>query len=159
MKLNIADHVIYHTWKEYDKQQSHTNLKILDTMLTPTINNSFLRFILVGIISAIVDISFLWAGLMGGMHYGLAVSFGYAVGIVTNYFLHATYTFKVKKKSMDQLIGFLVIVGFNYSLTLIIVWFLHGVIYWHVMFAKLASLPIVAINGYYWSRRWVFRLQ
>lgn len=111
---------------------------------------------LVGIISAIVDMSFLWAGLVGGVHYGLAISLGYAAGFTTNYYLHANYTFRVKRESVHQLMGFVAIVSFNYLLTLLIVWFLHDIVNWHVILAKLFSLPIIAINGYYCSRRWIF---
>ncbi len=115
----------------------------------------FSIFVMVGAVCALLDIG-LMQGLMAiGVYYLAATTLAFAVGVVANFFLHTHVTFD-KAYSHTALVRFLGVVLVNYLLTLLVVAsFQAG---WHMpMLGKLASLPLVAINGFLLSRYWVYR--
>lgn len=116
----------------------------------------FLRFILVGGISALADLCLVWIILKNHGGYIPAVSVGFFAGLIVNYLLHSSYTFKSCFMNSSRLFKFVVVVGLNYLLTVSIVWFLLNFLSVPILIAKVVSLPIIAVNGYYWSRNWVF---
>ena len=123
----------------------------------PLFDRRFLRFISVGLATAAVDVGTVALLLRGGISYGLAVTGGFALGLVVNYLLHASYTFGVRPHAFAQALRFGAVVAFNYLLTLFIVWALHEGLGTPVLAAKIASLPCVAAAGFLLSKYWVFR--
>lgn len=119
------------------------------------IRQQFLIYITVGVVCALIDIGAMQGLIYLGYHYGLAASLGFALGLVVNYILHATLTFRAPS-SMPTIIKFMVIVIGNYLVTMAFIFgsqrFLGG-----VLVGKVASLPVIAVNGFLFSKYWVFR--
>jgi putative flippase GtrA len=85
----------------------------------------------------------------------LAASAGFVVGLLINYAFHAKITFN-RVGAGGALWRYLCVVAINYALTLAMValaqhWFDYPLL------GKLASLPLVAVNGYWLSKQWVFK--
>lgn len=116
----------------------------------------FGRFVIVGLLCAAVDTAVVWALDRQLFPYGIAVTAGFISGFLLNYVLHARFTFSVARLDASQLLRFVAVVAANYLITLGVVALLHGFAEVDVVIAKLVSLPIVAVNGYWLSKLWVF---
>lgn len=112
-------------------------------------------FLLVGLLTAVVDVGVMQALIGLGMHYTYAVSAGFAIALVVNYFGHTLWTFEARH-SATSAGGFLVVVLINYGLTMVCV-----ALSMHLLDTalpgKLLSLPVVVANGYLLTKYWVFR--
>lgn len=115
----------------------------------------FLIYVGVGVLSAIVDIGSMQALLWLAVDHRIAVTAGFAVGLVFNYLCHERFTFHAKR-STATLVRFAVLVLMNYGLTLLCVQ-LGIALLDSVLAGKLVSLPIIAANGFLWGRYWIFR--
>lgn len=115
----------------------------------------FVVYIGVGILTALLDIGTMQALLLAGTGSTVAVSAGFTLGLVFNYFTHLRVTFKATG-SQGSVLRFGILVLLNYGLTLACVelglWLLDS-----VLAGKLLSLPVVAVNGFLLGRYWVFR--
>lgn len=115
----------------------------------------FIIFLSVGIMSAIVDICIMQLSQLIGFHFMLAVSIGFLAGFIVNYILHLKVTFQ-SISSIKNLRRFVLVVALNYILTVICVSisekYLNSVIE-----GKLFSLPLVALNGFFLCKFWVFK--
>jgi len=125
--------------------------------LNHAMRRQFLVYVGIGILSAIVDIGCMQALLLAGWHHGVAVTAGFAVGLVFNYFCHQRITFKAMHTT-GAVLRFSLLVLMNYVLTLGCVQ-LSLLLVDSVLAGKLASLPLVAVNGFLWGRYWIFRRQ
>ena len=115
----------------------------------------FMVFAMVGGISAVCDIFVMQGLILFGIHPLWATTAGFIFGFVVNFILHLRVTF-AHQNSFWVFIKFSVVVGINYFLTIILVklslaWFDEALI------GKIASLPVVAINGFVLSKFWVFK--
>ena len=119
------------------------------------ISRQFLTFIAVGVASAIVDIATIQLVMHQGGHYALAVSVGFAVGLIANFALHLKVTFR-SASSMAVMSKFGAVVCLNYLITMIFA-FASVRMLGSVLAGKIASLPVIAVNGFLLSRFWVFR--
>lgn len=119
------------------------------------VTRQFMVFVVIGVLSALVDIACMEGLIFTGLHYGMATSVGFALGLVVNYIGHARVTFRAPSSAMTM-IKFGIIVLANYLITMA---FVIGFLHWFgsVLAGKVASLPVVAINGFLWSRYWVFK--
>lgn len=119
------------------------------------ITRQFVVFVFIGLLSTLVDIVCMKGLISVGIHYALATTYGFALGLFVNYLGHARITFRVAS-SVATMIRFSVVVLVNYFITMIFVIITQR---WlgNALVGKVASLPVVAINGYFWSRHWVFR--
>ena len=120
------------------------------------VHGQFARYVLVGGFSAVVDLSALWMLLQARLPRPIALAVALVLGIAINYLLHHRFTFRSTRRVDPRSIGlFLAIVGINYLLTLAIVE--AGLaIGLTVMWSKLVSLPVIALNGFLFNRRFVF---
>lgn len=119
------------------------------------LDRRFIIYISVGILSAIVDICIMQISQSIGFHFVLAASIGFLAGFIVNYILHLNVTFQ-SIGSIKILGRFISVVALNYALTVIFV--LLSVKYLNsAIEGKLFSLPLVALNGYFLSKFWVFR--
>ena len=118
-------------------------------------SRQFMVFLLVGIVSAILDLGMLSALLQLGFHPYLAVSIAFLCGLGINLWLHSRLTFQTNLSTQNAL-RFLIVVGMNWLIILGVV-FIFEQLGNSYLFGKLVSLPLVAIHGFLWSRLWVFK--
>ena len=115
----------------------------------------FAVFVGVGISCAVIDISLMQLLTLLDVNYIIATTAGFAVGFVINFLLHTRITFSAYYSHI-VLIRFMVVVLTNYLLTILTVSLFYA---WLDMafLGKIASLPMVAINGFFLSKHWVYR--
>jgi putative flippase GtrA len=112
-------------------------------------------FIGVGLVCAAVDVASMYGLMRAGVSPLVSASGGFALGLCLNFLLHTRMTFKASA-SLLRLVRFLWVVALNYGMTLACVeaasvWFASPLL------GKLVSLPVVALNGFFLSRQWVFK--
>jgi putative flippase GtrA len=120
---------------------------------------SIVTFLIVGLLSAFVyfaSFTLLWKIL--AIHYNLAVSISYIFSIIFHFNANRYFTFRNReKKVLHHLIKYLIMVSFNYLVTLIIV---------NIVVEQFALSPYLGIvlsigatmnTGYLLSRYWVFQ--
>ena len=115
----------------------------------------FLVFVAGGGLSAAVDIGLMQLLIWRGADAFLATSTGFVSGLCVNYAFHAKVTFK-DAASRSTLWRFLCVVGINYLLTLGLV-ALSLALTAMALPDKLLSLPVVAVNGFFLSKHWIFK--
>ena len=112
-------------------------------------------FLGVGLASASVDLA-ATAGLIWlGLHYSVAASFGFALGLWLNFVGHSRLSFP-SDRSVIMATRFAAVTAANYLLTMALV---AGGVHWlqSPMLGKLLSIPIVAVHGFLWGKYWVFK--
>lgn len=113
-----------------------------------------LRFVLVGVLCAALDLGVTHLLLQWALPAWLAASAGFAAGLVANFWGHATWTFQTRLQWRSAW-RFAAVVLLNYLLMLLCVLLAQ-----HLanapLWGKLLALPLVALLGYTLSRRWVF---
>lgn len=126
-------------------------------MLKPTalLTPQFIVYIAGGVLCALIDIGLMQLLLAGGYTPVAAATSGFLAGLAVNYAFHAKVTFK-NVSTPATFARFMCLVGINYLITIALValgsgW-PHGAI-----LGKVASLPIVAINGFFLGKYWVFK--
>ncbi|MEO7495505.1 MAG: GtrA family protein [Massilia sp.] len=115
----------------------------------------FLVFIAGGALSALVDIGLMQVLLLRGAGSLAAASGGFLAGLLVNYAFHARVTFN-SLTSAATLLRFLCLVALNYLITIALVGAAQA-LGGAALLGKLVSLPLVAINGFYLGRRWIFK--
>ncbi len=119
-------------------------------------NNRFIRFIIVGAVSAAVDISSTWGMAHICSSFYIPVTTGFIIGLLCNYVLHTLFTFSSTISVSRQLPRFLAVVVLNYLQTILIVYLAMNHAGLSTVHAKIASLPFVAAAGFLLSRYWVY---
>jgi len=120
-----------------------------------TLNPQFLVFIAGGALSALVDIGLMQLLIVSQVDPLAATSVGFLAGLLVNYAFHSKVTFK-NVMSTKTLVRFLCVVGLNYMLTLALV-ALSLSFFHNALVGKLVSLPLVALNGFFLSKHWIFK--
>ncbi len=115
----------------------------------------FLVFVAGGGLSALIDIGVLQLLIHAGVDPFAATTLGFLAGFVVNYAFHAKVTFK-NVTTMRTLVRFVCVVGLNYLLTLGMV-AISLAIFQEALIGKLVSLPLVAVNGFFLSKHWIFK--
>lgn len=123
----------------------------------PKWSGQFARYLLVGGLSAAIDVFVLWILLAAAMARAPAVAVAMVAGMVANYALHRVYTFRTRRAlSAGSVTLYVSIVAVNYVLTLAIIEAgLHLGL--SVIWGKIVSLPLIAVSGFLFTRRFVFR--
>ncbi|WP_050010615.1 GtrA family protein [Herbaspirillum sp. B65] len=119
------------------------------------ISKSFLTFIIVGAITALIDIGLMQLLIWVGVYYLVAATLGFFVGLLANFSLHTRVTFGAEY-SHSVLVRFVTVVFINYFTTLLIV-HLFQITLNEPLLGKLISLPVVAVNGFFLSKNWVYK--
>ena len=111
-------------------------------------------FILLGLLTFILDYGLMWLALILNAHYLAAATIGFIVSLGFNYWSNARFTFQTSLSSCN-LVKFGTLALMNYSLTLA---FVAGAQFEFndALFGKAISIPLVACNSFLWSRYWVF---
>lgn len=129
--------------------------------------NSFIRFLLVGVINTIVGLTTMYV-LLNGFHlsYWISTLIGNIVGAGVSYVLNRNFTFKSENAVASSLIRFVLVIGIcyfvSYSLGLkVALWFLDKVTWLPKEFAKevavLAGTGIYTILNYLGQKLFVFK--
>jgi putative flippase GtrA len=115
----------------------------------------FATFMAGGLLCALIDIGVMQLLLRGGVHFAGATTAGFLAGLLVNYAFHSRVTFDAAA-SASSFARYLCVVGLNYLLTI-------GCVALAVSLAgmplagKIASLPLVSVNGYLLGKFWIFR--
>lgn len=112
-------------------------------------------YIVVGIVSAATDIGIMKFFLFIDFHYFIAATLGFIIGLFVNFSLHSKITFK-KKYSHSMLARYMSVVFLNYMITLAVIHAFHNWLSMPVL-GKIASLPIITINGFLLSKYWIYK--
>lgn len=117
----------------------------------------FVRYILVGIASALIEFSlfsllYQWAGWRLLVANGLAL----AVAIVFNFLLHRSWTFRQKREAGRQLRRYLFMQLVAVALNNGLVWLFVERFGWYAPLAKLLEIGIVFLWSFSFSRLVVF---
>lgn len=83
-------------------------------------DNTFVKFVIVGVINTIVGTAVMFLLYWAGAGYWFSSAANYIVGSIVSYFLNKYYTFKESKRSPWQILWFSVHIGICYFLS-------HGV--------------------------------
>lgn len=119
------------------------------------LSRQFFIYVTGGVMSAVIDIGAMALLLRMGMDTLYAATFGFVLGLVVNYLFHVQMTFATRK-TLQSVSRFMMIVGLNYGVTLACVLIAQS-LGWNPVVGKLASLPIVALNGFFLGKYWAFR--
>lgn len=115
----------------------------------------FIVFILGGALSALVDIGLMQLLISQGSGALVGTSAGFLAGLTVNFAFHAKVTFR--SLATPQRFGrYLCVVAVNYLLTIGLV-SLALWLGWSALTGKVISLPVVAVNGYFLSKYWIFK--
>jgi putative flippase GtrA len=116
----------------------------------------FFIYVVGGLLSAAIDVLLLQVMLTVGCVTSIAVAVGFAGGLLVNYIYHSLLTFKVEF-SIKQLFRYLVVVFFNYFLTLAFIYVADSILGVGVLAGKIMSLPVIAVNGFLLGKYWIFK--
>ena len=119
------------------------------------LSRQFFIYVTGGVMSAVIDIGAMVLLLRMGMDTLYAATFGFVLGLVVNYLFHVQMTFATRK-TLQSVSRFMMIVGLNYGVTLACVLIVQS-LGLNPVVGKLASLPIVALNGFFLGKYWAFR--
>lgn len=120
-----------------------------------TVSRQFLIFIAGGAICALLDIGAMQLLINYGGDPFIAATAGFCLGLIANFLFHAKLTFS-STTTLTSLSRFLSVVALNYVVTIAFI-FLSLSFLENALLGKIASLPVIAINGFLLSRYWVFR--
>ncbi|MFD2366674.1 GtrA family protein [Pseudoduganella sp. GCM10020061] len=116
----------------------------------------FALFVAGGLLSAVADIGAMQLLIARGIHYSLATSAGFALGLLVNYAFHAKLTFAGASGNTRTFLRYLCVVGLNYAVTMASV-ALSVELAGQALPGKIVALPLVALNGFILSKYWIFR--
>lgn len=120
------------------------------------VNRQFLVYITGGFISASIDIGVLQLMMSMGMGPLFAATVGFFSGLSLNFIFHVHLTFK-STMSVRAFIHYLVVVGFNYLITILFIYVSFSILQQGVLPGKILSLPVIAANGYLLGKFWIFK--
>jgi putative flippase GtrA len=115
----------------------------------------FAVYVLVGAVSAAIDLLTLSILIEVGIKQWSAVTTAFAAGFIFNIKAHSVFTFNSQLNRKSG-IRFTAVVAINYLLTLIVIETLT-IFSVELFSAKLVSLPIIAVTGYLLGRHWAFK--
>ncbi len=115
----------------------------------------FLVYLAGGCLCALIDIGIMQLLIACGVYFLFATSVGFAAGLLVNFAFHARLTFQ-SLATASSFARYLCVVAINYLLTVAAV----SLSTWLVgmpLVGKIASLPVIAINGYLLGKHWIFK--
>ena len=115
----------------------------------------FVVYLIVGSVSAIIDLLTLSFLVSQHTKQWLTVTFAFIAGFAFNLKAHSLFTF-VSPLTRISSIRFTAVAAINYLLTLAIIQILTAFSF-SLITAKLISLPIIAIFGYFLGKHWAFK--
>ncbi|MEW7849681.1 GtrA family protein [Massilia aurea] len=124
-------------------------------MVDPARLRQFVTYVAGGVLCAVIDVGLMHLLMTQGVHPAGAASAGFVAGLLVNYAFHSQVTF-AQAATRASFARYMCVVGLNYILTLGCV-ALAVALFDNPLAGKIASLPLVAVNGYLLGRFWIFR--
>lgn len=118
-------------------------------------HRQFLVYLAGGLLCALIDVGLMQLLIGAGVNHVAAVSAGFAAGLLVNYSFHSSVTFQGSPTAVS-FVRYACVVGGNYLLTLAFV-SLSVALADSALAGKLLSLPVVAINGFFLGKYWIFK--
>lgn len=118
-------------------------------------NRQFVIFVAVGIVCTLVDVGLLYLLSSNGTNVMLATTVGFAASLAMNFALHLRVTFAATW-SQKTYWRYLTIVALHYFVTLAFV-AVSVEFFSDPLPGKILSLPLIAVNGFFLSKHWVFK--
>jgi len=112
-------------------------------------------FAAIGVFCAVLDTGLMQLLIWLGTNYFISTTLSFFFGFIVNFYLHTRITFR-STYTHSTLVRFMLVVLINYIITLIIV-HIFQIMMTMPLLGKLISLPIVAINGFLLSKKWVYK--
>ena len=119
------------------------------------VDQRFFVYLIGGFLSAAIDVVTFQMLLLADISLFFATTVSFMISLFVNYLFHSKFTFASKVRS-SSFARYLIVVAFNYFITLGIVIFFSWLIY-NALIGKIVSLPIVAIIGYVSGKYWIFK--
>ncbi|WP_048438660.1 GtrA family protein [Caenimonas sp. SL110] len=117
----------------------------------------FVRFIVTGVTSLLVDLGVLHLMLTAGIAQEIAVAVAFLVGVGVNLVMHKFFTFRDSARLHGyQVVRYFIVVAINLAVTEAAVWIATQQLGMSPLAGKLLSLPPVLALGFTLSRTWVF---
>lgn len=120
----------------------------------------FMLFLAGGVGCALIDVGIMWWLIRLGAPPLLAATAGFLAGLVINFAFHTRVTF-ANTLSFASFVRFMAVVVLNYLLTLatisLAMQLVHSAWADSALLGKIVALPLVAVNGYWLSKHWIFR--
>lgn len=118
----------------------------------------FLVYVAGGVICAAIDVGLMWWMIAMGALPVAATTAGFLAGLAVNYIFHTRVTFDSPFTSAS-FARYIAVVIANYLLTIgattLAPLALHHA--YAPVLGKILALPLVALNGYWMSKHWVFK--
>lgn len=122
--------------------------------------HQFLVFLAGGVGCALIDVGLMWWLLHLHVNPMLATTAGFLAGLLLNYGFHSRVTF-TSALTPATFARFMAVVGINYLLTLLTVslavFLVHSRAIDSALLGKVVAMPLVAVNGYWLSKHWIFK--
>lgn len=132
---------------------------ILYYLLKSPAQSQFLRFALVGALGTILDFTALNAAyLLLHLNLYIALTFGFTIGTLNNYFLNSSWTFK-QPLSGKKMLQFALIGGTGLLINNGLVYLLVERLNVYYNLAKALAVLLILLWNYFLNRRFTFRIQ
>ncbi|TQQ17503.1 GtrA family protein [Vibrio cholerae] len=118
--------------------------------------NKFIIYILVGLVSSFIDTYSLYFFSSVNLSIDLSVSLAFILGLLSNYLMHSMITFK-SGVAKNSFVKYLVVVAFNYLLTLILIKIMIDLLDIGLIMSKIITLPIISVVGFISSKLWIYK--
>jgi len=120
-----------------------------------TISPKFAIYVAGGVLCACIDIGLMQLLVLAKFNAVAAASAGFVAGLLVNFAFHAKVTFN-SVTSMGTFARFMCLVAINYLITIMMVSATQHLFGMPIL-GKLLSLPVVAINGFFVSKLWIYK--
>jgi putative flippase GtrA len=124
----------------------------------PRTSGQAVRFLVVGLLSYVVDVATLWTTVsLLGWPLLVGTTAAFAVAFVVNFGLGRSWVFRATAhRSGPQVVRYAILVAVNYLLTLVLVSLLTG-LGLGLILAKTLTVAVNAVLNFFVGRHWVYR--
>jgi len=135
---------------------NNITVRIRDLLRNPNISQ-FLKYVFVGCLNTVVFYCIYYIMLQLGFFYALSVTVGTVIGIINSYFWNKFFTFKSKKKSIEEMHKFLMVYFVQYLSNLLIIYLCINYIGISAELAGIVAISIGLFISYFGHKFWSFR--
>ncbi len=118
---------------------------------------TFIKYVLVGSSSALIDIGGFALLFYLGFYYILAAVISQACALIYNFSLNRTWSFKCKEHMKRQMVRYAIMVSCNYTLALILLYVGVDIFGFHEVLTKVGISMIAVCWNFILYRQWVFK--
>lgn len=119
---------------------------------------SLIRFAIVGVINTLVTVIINTVCLeVFGIHYNISWVIGFIGGVINSYIMNKLWTFESKKKSVKEMVQFLVVSLISLSITTLGLRFFIEKVHLTKFVAQFPTIVLSQIVNYTGYKFWVFK--